>query len=184
MLHFFFSWEQRKLGDIVDLRGRIGFRGYKRTDLVPEGSGAVTFSPADIDDDGHLSLINNTYISFEKYEESPEIKVKEGDILFTKTASIGKIAYVSKLREKSTINPQFALLTPNKSVDGYFLFLSLRTEDCLKYVRDISGGSSIPTMSQEKLKEMKIICPTLQEQQIIGEYYQKLDNLITLHQRK
>ena len=163
------AWEQRK---------------YKRTDLVPEGSGAVTFSPADIDDDGHLSLINNTYISFEKYEESPEIKVKEGDILFTKTASIGKIAYVSKLREKSTINPQFALLTPNKSVDGYFLFLSLRTEDCLKYVRDISGGSSIPTMSQEKLKEMKIICPTLKEQQIIGEYYQKLDNLITLHQRK
>lgn len=178
------DWEQRKLGDIVDLRGRIGFRGYKRTDLVPEGSGAVTFSPADIDDDGHLSLINNTYISFEKYEESPEIKVKEGDILFTKTASIGKIAYVSKLREKSTINPQFALLTPNKSVDGYFLFLSLRTEDCLKYVRDISGGSSIPTMSQEKLKEMKIICPTLKEQQIIGEYYQKLDSLITLHQRK
>ena len=178
------AWEQRKLGDIVDLRGRIGFRGYKRTDLVAEGSGAVTFSPADIDDDGHLSLTNNTYISFEKYEESPEIKVKEGDILFTKTASIGKIAYVSKLKEKSTINPQFALLTPNKNIDGYFLFLSLRTEECLKYVRDISGGSSIPTMSQEKLKEMKIICPTLKEQHIMGEYYKKLDNLITLHQRK
>ena len=54
----------------------------------------------------------------------------------------------------------------------------------MKYVRDISGGSSIPTMSQEKLKEMKIICPTLKEQHIMGEYYKKLDNLITLHQRK
>ena len=177
------AWEQRKLGDIVYLRGRIGFRGYKRTDLVSEGYGAITFSPADIDDDGHLKLENNTYISFDKYEESPEIKVHEGDILFTKTASIGKIAYVPKLREKSTINPQFALLTPNNNIDNYFLFLSLRTEDCLTYAKNITGGSTIPTMSQEKLKEMDIILPDKEEQKKIGQYFKSIDNLITLHQR-
>ena len=178
------AWEQRKLGDIVYLRGRIGFRGYKRTDLVSEGDGAITFSPADIDDDGHLKLENNTYISFDKYEESPEIKVHEGDILFTKTASIGKIAYVPKLREKSTINPQFALLTPKNNIDNYFLFLSLRTEDCLTYAKNITGGSTIPTMSQEKLKEMDIILPDKEEQKKIGQYFKSIDNLITLHQRK
>ena len=178
------AWEQRKLGDIVYLRGRIGFRGYKRTDLVSEGDGAITFSPADIDDDGHLKLENNTYISFDKYEESPEIKVHEGDILFTKTASIGKIAYVPKLREKSTINPQFALLTPNNNIDNYFLFLSLRTEDCLTYAKNITGGSTIPTMSQEKLKEMDIILPDKEEQKKLGQYFKSIDNLITLHQRK
>lgn len=177
------TWEQRKLGEIAYLRGRIGFRGYKRTDLVEEGKGAITFSPSDIDDEGHLSLENNTYISFEKYEESPEIKVKENDILFTKTASIGKIAYVPKLKGKSTINPQFALITPDTKINPYFLFLSVRTDENIKYAKDITGGSTIPTMSQEKLKLMNIIMPSSEEQQKIGTFFKQLDHLITLHQQ-
>ena len=172
------------MGNLVSLRGRIGFRGYKQTDLVGPGSGAITFSPADIDDEGHVSLINNKYLSWEKYEESPEIKVQPGDILFTKTASIGKIGYVKELKEKATINPQFALLTPVKEVDGYFIFNSVRTDEFMKKVRDITGGSSVPTMSQEKLKEITIMIPSLVEQVRIGEFLTKLDDTITLHQRK
>ena len=177
-------WEQCKLGDVVSLRGRIGFRGYTREDLVPAHEGAVTFSPSDIDEEGHLSLENNDYISFEKYEESPEIKVKVGDILFTKTASIGKTAYVSELLEKSTINPQFALLTPNEKINRYYLFLSLRLDNFMQKVWGITGGSSIPTMSQEKLKELYFDAPNLVEQEQISKLFMKLDNLITLHQRK
>ena len=178
------AWEQCKLGDVVSLRGRIGFRGYTREDLVPAHEGAVTFSPSDIDEEGHLSLENNDYISFEKYEESPEIKVKVGDILFTKTASIGKTAYVSELLEKSTINPQFALLTPNEKINGYYLFLSLRLDNFMQKVWGITGGSSIPTMSQEKLKELYFDAPNLVEQKQISKLFMKLDNLITLHQRE
>jgi len=178
------DWEQRKLGDLVSLRGRIGFRGYKQTDLVEPGSGAITFSPADIDDEGRVSLINNKYLSWEKYEESPEIKVQPGDILFTKTASIGKIGYVKELKEKATINPQFALLTPVEEVAGYFIFNSVRTDEFMKKVRDITGGSSVPTMSQEKLKELTIMVPSLAEQVRIGEFLTKLDDTITLHQRR
>ena len=111
-------WEQRKLGETASLRGRIGFRGYTQADLVDAGSGAITFSPSDIDDAGNVSLANNKYVSWAKYEESPEIKVRVGDILFTKTASIGKVGYVRELKEKATINPQFALLTPTGETDG------------------------------------------------------------------
>lgn len=78
------EWEERELGDTVSLRGRIGFRGYTQADLVEEGNGAITFSPADIDETGNVSQTDNKYISWMKYEESPEIKVQPGDILFTK----------------------------------------------------------------------------------------------------
>ena len=178
------AWEQRKLGDIVSLRGRIGFRGYKETDLVSQGNGAITFSPADIDEMGNVSLENNKYLSWEKYDESPEIQVAEGDILFTKTASIGKIGYVKELKEKATINPQFALLTPKDNSDGFFTFLSVRNDDFMKQIRGITGGSSVPTMSQEKLKEICFMAPSLPEQKKIGDYFKSLDKLITLHQRK
>ena len=177
-------WEQRKLEEVVSLRGRIGFRGYTQTDLVDAGEGAITFSPADIDDSGKVSLTDNKYISWVKYEESPEIKVQVGDILFTKTASIGKVGFVRELREKATINPQFALLTPNGETDGYFTFLSVRTDEFMKKVRDITGGSSVPTMSQEKLKELTFMAPSLVEQKSIGDLISSLDSFITLHQRE
>ena len=177
-------WEQCKVGEVSSLRGRIGFRGYTREDLVNSHEGAITFSPSDIDDEGHLSLSNNDYISFEKYEESPEIKVKVGDILFTKTASIGKVAFVKELQEKATINPQFALISPNRKINNYFQFLSMRLKPFMKKVWDITGGSSIPTMSQEKLKELSFHVPLLEEQKNISDLFSNLDNLITLHQSK
>ena len=149
------AWEQRKLGEVVNLRGRIGFRGYKQTDLVDKGQGAISFSPADIDEFGNVLNCNNKYISWAKYDESPEIQIAQGDILFTKTASIGKIGYITKLREKATINPQIALITPLKNENGYFIFLSLRLDQFTKKVRNIIGGSSVPTLSQEKLKLSK-----------------------------
>ena len=178
------AWEQRKLGDLVSLRGRIGFRGYKETDLVAKGNGAITFSPADIDDMGIISFENNKYLSWEKYDESPEIQVEVGDILFTKTASIGKVGFVRDLKEKATINPQFALLTPKDDSDGFFIYLSVRSDLFMKQVRGITGGSSVPTMSQEKLKELYFFCPSKLEQKKIGAFFLLLDNLITLHQRK
>ncbi len=178
------AWEQRKLGEVVSLRGRIGFRGYTQSDLVEKGRGAITFSPADIDENGHVSQENNKYISWEKYEESPEIRVSNGDILFTKTASVGKVGYIQELREKATINPQIALLTPLKETDGYFTFLSVTTDVFMAQVRDITGGSSVPTMSQEKLKNLTFMLPLLAEQREIASYFSSLDSLITLHQRK
>lgn len=178
------NWEQRKLGDVVSLRGRIGFRGYKETDLVPAGEGAITFSPSDIDEMGIVSTENNKYLSWKKYDESPEIQVQEGDILFTKTASIGKIGYVNQLTEKATINPQLALLTPADGTCGYFTFLSVRNDDFIKQVRGITGGSSVPTMSQEKLKELLFMSPSVEEQNEIGHFFENIDNLITLYQLK
>lgn len=170
------------MGDVVSLRGRIGFRGYKETDLVPKGQGAITFSPSDIDEMGKVSNENNKYLSWEKYDESPEIQVQVGDILFTKTASVGKVGYVRELKEKATINPQFALLTPNETTNGYFTFLSVRNDDFMKQVRGITGGSSVPTMSQEKLKELVFMSPDIKEQEQIGSFFESIDNLIALHQ--
>ena len=133
---------------------------------------------------GVISFENNKYLSWEKYDESPEIKVEVGDILFTKTASIGKVGFVRYLKEKATINPQFALLTPKDDSDGFFIYLSVRSDLFMKQVRGITGGSSVPTMSQEKLKELYFFCPSKLEQKKIGAFFLQLDNLITLLQRK
>ena len=94
--------EYKNLHDICEIRGRIGFRGYTKQDVVAEGEGAISLSPSNILN-GEISFNKCTYISWSKYEESPEIKAEINDILFCKTASVGKTALIKKLPKEATI---------------------------------------------------------------------------------
>ncbi len=99
------DWELKELHEILSLFGRIGFRGYNATDLVAEGQGAITLSPSNMRD-GAMDFTKCTYISWNKYEESPEIKIFENDILMVKTGSTyGKTALVEHLPSPATITP-------------------------------------------------------------------------------
>ncbi len=103
------GWGIKKLSEICIIKGRIGYRGYTKQDLVSEGEGAITLSPSNIIDN-KLNFNKCSYISWSKYNESPEIKIYTGDIVFCKTASIGKMALIDNLPEKTTLNPQFVVL--------------------------------------------------------------------------
>ena len=89
------------MGDSCKLNGRIGFRGYTEKDIVTkEIGGVLTFSPTNIVDNKLTMECKNTYITREKYDESPEIKIFNGDILFVKTGStLGKSALVTGLKK-------------------------------------------------------------------------------------
>jgi type I restriction enzyme S subunit len=171
------EWVEKELGQLCNIFGRIGFRGYTKNDLVNKGSGAITFSPSDIHNN-IVDLSNCTYISLKKYEESPEIKIFNGDIIFVKTASIGKCAIISSLNEKATINPQFVVFK-NFKCNNYFLYSKLIHDDFQNLVLTITGGSTIPTMSQEKLSEIKLIVPkSIEEQTAIAQILTDMDNEI------
>ena len=177
------AWKSVRLGELCHLFGRIGFRGYTKNDLVEKGMGAITFSPSDIHDQ-KIDYSNCDYISFHKYEESPEIKVFNGDIIFGKTASIGKCAIIDKLKEKATINPQFVVLKKFKC-DNYFLYYKLIDKPFQTQVLTICGGSTIPTMSQEKLKEQELLFPpTIAEQSAIAAVLSRMDTEIEALEQK
>ena len=114
-----------------------------------------------------------TYISWAKYEESPEIKVIDGDILLVKTgSSFGKCALVSNLPQKATINPQFVVLKYIQ-IEKQYLTWVLQSS----YARICYGnfvlGTAIPTFTQAVLGDMLIPLPSITEQQrIIAEIKQ------------
>ena len=175
------QWKKVKLGECCTIHGRIGFRGYTTDDLVEKGYGAITFSPSDIHN-FKLCYDDCDYITWKKYEESPEIKVFNGDILFCKTASIGKCAYVEGLKEKATINPQFVVLK-NFQCDSKFLFYKLISYGFQTQVQGITGGSTIKTMSQEKLSLEEISVPNLPAQRRIAAILASADKVIVATQK-
>ena len=105
-----------------------------------------------------------TYISWDKYEESPEIEVLEGDILLVKTgSSFGKCALVDKLPWKSTINPQFVILK-YISINEQYLTWVLQSSYARNNYNDFVLGTAIPTFTQVVLGNMPIPLPPISEQ--------------------
>ena len=108
-----------------------------------------------------------TYISWLKYEESPEIQIRIGDILVVKTgSSFGKTCIVKDLPEKATINPQIAVLKFVLTHKNWLVF-ALNAPFVQNQFSEYVIGTSIPTFSQEKLSSTLLPLPPFEEQQRI-----------------
>ena len=180
------AWEQRKLGEVIRLKGRIGFRGYTEKDIVSKDDGGVlTFSPTNIVDNKLTTNCKNTYITRFKYDESPEIKIHNGDILFVKTGStLGKSALVTGLSEDATLNPQVVVMRTN-NLNAEFLAAMLVTNTIISQVNSAKIGGAVPTLTETRIKDFDVAIPVSEaEKEQIGQFISQLDNLITLHQHK
>ena len=178
------DWELRKLGDEVKINGRIGFRGYTQADIVTKETGVLAYSPTNIVNNRLYRKRSDTYITKQKYRESPEIMVKNSDILFVKTGStLGKSALVQSINYHATVNPQIVIIRSNE-LDEYFLSVILTSYNILKRINTIKIGGAIPTMTETELKKFPIQVPKSTEQKKIGSFFKQLDNTIALHQRK
>lgn len=178
------EWKKMELGDLVTIKGRIGYRGYTKDDIVAKGEGAISMSPSNISDQGTLSFEKSTYITWDKYYESPEIMLEDGFTVLVKTGStFGKVAFISNLNEKTTINPQLVVLKPN-GIDEYFLYLIVSNTSVQKQITATVVGGAIPTLSQDSISKFEVMVPRDKEQQKIASCLSAVDELITAQQEK
>ena len=177
------DWNKTPLSSICRVYGRIGFRGYTQDDLVGEDEGAITLSPSNIKD-YKINYNNSVYISWKKYHESPEIKINEGDIVFVKTGStFGKTAFIHNLIKPTTINPQFIVIKDIKC-NGLLLSYILQFNDFQNKVKNVIGGSTIPTLSQKEFNKLTINLPiNISEQQKIAAILSAIDENIEITER-
>lgn len=178
-------WETKRIKYSCNLFGRIGFRGYTADDLVSKGEGAITLSPTNMNDI-NLDLSHCSYLSWAKYYESPEIMVNNGDVLLVKTASVGKCSYVEDLPMEATVNPQILVLKNHRD-NAKFLAYIFQTPEGQCYIDTTKGGSTIFTISQEKIGNYKLAFPPIHEQETIVLFLDKkcseIDKMITLQEK-
>ncbi len=162
-------WSEARVKNIVNIIGRIGFRGYTTADLVEKGEGAISLSPSNIKN--HILNIDDcTYLSWEKYNESPEIKIYRNDIILVKTGStIGKTAIIPADTPEMTLNPQLVVFKEIK-LEPLFLYYVMISDYFQGYFNVYTAGGSTPAISQEKINNFKITYPDLEEQKEISEY--------------
>lgn len=134
-----------------------------------------------------MDYTNVTYLSWEKYNESPEIMIQQGDILFVKTgSSYGKSCYVDNLPQEATINPQ--ILRINPLINGRFLCYYFNSSLARTFTECGVVGGTIPTISQEKVGNFIALNPPLPEQEAIVTYLDtkvaKIDEYISIAEKK
>ena len=130
------------------------------------------------------TLKSEKYISEEAFQRDYKVYPQKGDILMTRIGDVGT-PNVVETTEKVAFYVSLALLKPTK-INSYFLCNSIQSPLFQKGLKDRTLVTAIPQkINKDEIGKVYIILPTSsQEQQLIGEYFRKLDNLITLHQRK
>ena len=170
-------WEQRKLGDIADIVGG----GTPSTGNQSYWDGDIDwYAPAEIADQIYANS-SQKKITGLGYENSSAKMLPPGTVLFTSRAGIGKTAILTR---KGCTNQGFQSIVPHRGeLDSYFIFS--RTEELKRYGELVGAGSTFVEVSGKQMAVMELMMPpTMREQQTIGGFFQQLDNLITLHQRK
>ena len=171
------DWEQRKLGELAEIVGG----GTPSTGMDSYWDGDIDwYAPAEIGEQIYLES-SQRKITEEGLNKSSAKILPIGTVLFTSRAGIGKTAIL--LKEGCT-NQGFQSIVPNKEkLDSYFIFT--RSEELKEYGEKVGAGSTFVEVSGKQMANMDLMMPkTMSEQQQIGEYFQTIDHLITLHQRK
>ena len=178
------EWKEVRLGDVCEIYGRIGFRGYTTNDLVDTPKeGAISLSPKNIIN-GELNLDQCTYIKWDKYYESPEIMINPNEIIITKTgSSVGRTTFVRRVDHPMTLNPQLVVLK-NISENAEFLSYNIKSALFQSVLKSIVVGSAIPTLSQKNLANLKINVPKeVDDQRRIASILSSLDRKIELNNK-
>ena len=174
------DWEQRKFGDYNDLMTGYPFESDKFSEDGIKLVRGMNVKRGYLDFSGDICVKWNSCVGLEKF------LLKDGDILIQMDwALIGK-SY-AKIKE----NQLPALLvqrvtrarTNNKFASQDFMYQTIQ-RDFLRYIEMNKTETAVPHLSLNDIRNFEIMVPCLAEQKKIGEYFDSLDNLITLHQRK
>lgn len=166
------NWKKVELKSVAEVKGRVGWKGYTKSDLRSEGP--LVLGATHLRDDGLLDLTEPVFLSEEKYEESPEIMVKTNDLIFAQRGSLGKIGLVNDNIGKATINPCVLILRPFNINPEFFRMLLIMEYDNGNLER-LNSGSTIPMISQKTIGEYKIIMPSIELQNQFEKIVNKTD---------
>ena len=155
--------EPMRLGVIAELKGRIGWRGLTAKEYTKEGPLFVSVHSLNY---GHyVDLKDAFHISQDRYDESPEIMLKNNDILICKDgAGIGKLGMVGQLPGPATINSSLLLIRASKKVRSEFLYFYLLSPIFQNLVQERLSGSTTPHLYQRDIAELVIELPSLETQ--------------------
>ena len=170
------AWEQRKLGDIATFsKGN----GYSKSDLTPSGDPIILY--------GRLYTNYETTIS--NVDTFVELKDKSvisqgGEVIVPASGETAEdISRASVVKNQGIIiGGDLNVIKVNHLLDPTFLALTISNGEQQKELSKRAQGKSVVHLHNSDLQEVNLTFPLLNEQKEISTLFEKMDNIITLHQ--
>ncbi len=170
------DWEQRKLSDIADVRDGT----HASPKYISEGHPLVTSKNVK---DGFVNYDDIQYISDEDFDEiNKRSKVDVNDILMGMIGTIGNIALIRKEPDFAIKN--VALIKDTKKINYLYLYHFLQSNSTTKQLTNSMDGGTQKFIALGNIRNLDVDIPSNEEQAKLGQYFENLEHLITLHQRK
>ena len=139
----------------------------------------------DIDDTSREFLISNLSSPDANCESLGNYLLAEGDVLFARTgASTGKTYYYKETDGKVFFAGFLIRARVKGNFDHRFVFQNTLTKKYKNYIELTSQRSGQPGVNAQEYSRFSLNIPSLSEQKVIGDFVEKLDSLISLHQHK
>ena len=166
-----------RLGDLGEIRGRVGWKGYTKEDL--RSSGPLAIGAGQIDKNNKLDLSEPTHLSREKYLESPEIMVKRNDILIVQRGSLGKVVLINQDIGDATINPSMVILRVESSITSpEFVYHMLISEKAKRNIHIENASTGVPMLTQKQIGSFYFPMPPIELQNRVNRTVSEIDSTL------
>ena len=172
------AWEQRKLKSMTSVITK------GTTPLDKSNTGNVNFIKIENINNfsGEISITQRiSAVEHEGYLRRS--KLKENDILFSIAGTLGRVTAIKASILPANTNQAVAIIRLKEGVLNYIKTF-LKGKAVVDFIRKNPTVGAQPNLSLEQVGALEIQVPDIQEQTAIGDFFEQLDNLITLHQRK
>ena len=175
-------WKEKKLGDFSDVTKLAGFEFTNHVKYSSTGS-IIALRGLNIKN-GKIILNDVKYIDESDFSKLHRSKLIINDIMFTYVGTVGELAIIED-NNKFYLAPNVSRIRILNDTYPYFLMQYMwRKSFYQSVIFPLIATSSQPALSMENIRKFNISLPSLPEQTAIGSFFQDIDQLISLQQRK
>ena len=165
------EWGVTKIKFTSQLNGRIGWQGLTSAEYQEEGPYLITGTDFS---DGKINFENAVHIEEKRWEEAKQIQVENGDLLITKDGTVGKVAIITGLESKASLNSGVLRIQTIDEISRKFLYYVLLSDEFwLWFNYTNSGASTILHLYQNVFEDFSYAYPSYHEQIKIADFLDK-----------
>ena len=172
------GWREQKLGLIAKYRRGSFPQPYGKKEWY-DGPGAMPFVQV-VDVSNNLRLVEDTKQKISRIAQNKSVFVPKSTVIVTLQGSIGRVA----VTQYDSYVDRTLLIFENYNVKINPLFWAYTIQNKFDEESKRAPGGTIKTITKEALSNFDILLPSISEQESLGEFFRKIDSLITLHQHK
>ena len=169
--------EYKKIGDVCTIHARIGWQRLTKKEYQTSGD-YLLITGTDFTETHEVNYSTCVYVSEDRYLQDEKLQLRNGDILITKDATIGKVAQVQNLPKPATLNSHiFVVRCKDNSLNHRFMLYYLTSEHFMNVVAKRKTTGIFASLPQYIFSQILIPVPPLEVQAEIVRILDKFTSL-------